>query len=397
MDNENNDVLNGMINGYSLLNLNNMVYSFNKEDDNLTDEVDCRYLVTENIKTLDKCAFSVIGHNIGSMKTNFLNFQGEIMCDYDFDIMGFCETKLTDDTAKLYTLPNYNFFSNNVSSNMGGVCLYVKQQYHCTVRGDLSIRKEHLESIFVECRSGNKCLTIGMVYRRPGTSYAAFQADLETILSNISSQCILIGDFNLNLLNESSDNIIANFVNSMREFSYQPTIVKPTRVQRNSATVIDHIWVNFTNNFNHNSYIIASGISDHFPIIYCYHPFRQVKMSKGNTVITFRENKEQNDNHFKERIEAYDFSVIYELNDVNLAFSKFNEILLDEFNRSYPKITKVIKDKKRNNPWLTLGLKESIKTKNRLYKKFVKYPIQYGEQYRAYRNRLSKLLKVSKN
>ena len=36
------------------------------------------------------------------------------------------------------------------------------------------------------------------------------------------------------------------------------------------------------------------------------------KLSKGNKVITFRENRELNDSNFKERIEAIDFNEIYE-------------------------------------------------------------------------------------
>ena len=46
---------------------------------------------------------------------------------------------------------------------------------------------------------------------------------------------------------------------------------------------------------------------------------------------------------------------------------------------------------------MTAGLRQSIKTKNKLYKKFVKKPITYGNAYREFRNNLTKLIKTAKN
>ena len=51
----------------------------------------------------------------------------------------------------------------------------------------------------------------------------------------------------------------------------------------------------------------------------------------------------------------------------------------------------------RKVPWLTSGIKESIKRKNKLYKKFVKYPISYRDQYITYRNNLKKIVNKAKN
>ena len=310
--------------------------------------------------------------------------------------VGLCETKLSDDTANIYKLPNYNFYTNNVSSDKGGVCLYIKNKLACIVRSDLCVKKDHFESIFVECRPyvANKKLIIGMIYRRPGTPQAAFQQDLDSVLNKIDSPCILMGDYNINLLNENNDNSIANFANNLREKSFTEVILKPTRVHCHTATLIDHMWVNFSQSMNHKSRIIFSDVSDHFPTVYFYHHF---KCNRGNKVIEFREKKEQNDIKFKERIDALEFRDIYETGDANEAFDKFNEIMIREFNLAYPLVTKTINENKTYHPWLTPGLKESIKMKNRMYKKFVKHPITYGPQYRMYRNNLTKLLKISKN
>ena len=47
-----------------------------------------------------------------------------------------------------------------------------------------------------------------------------------------------------------------------------PNINKPTRITRNTATVIDHIITNTViSDIKHRSGIIKTDISDHFPIV----------------------------------------------------------------------------------------------------------------------------------
>ena len=75
----------------------------------------------------------------------------------------------------------------------------------------------------------------------------------------------------------------------------------------------------------------------------------------------------------------------------------FNSILTQYFNECYPVRTKRISLNKNKNPWITPGLMESIRTKNKLYKKYVKRPITFGDQYRLYRNTLTRLLKLAKD
>ena len=60
-------------------------------------------------------------------------------------------------------------------------------------------------------------------------------------------------------------------------------------------------------------------------------------------------------------------------------------------------MTKSVRLNATSNPWMTAGLRQSIKTKNKLYKKFVRKPITYGDAYRMYRNNLTKLIRTAKN
>jgi hypothetical protein len=50
-----------------------------------------------------------------------------------------------------------------------------------------------------------------------------------------------------------------------------------------------------------------------------------------------------------------------------------------------------------SNPWITAGIKTSIKIKNNLYKKYVKTKsLYYHTKFKIYRNKLNHLIKISK-
>ena len=69
---------------------------------------------------------------------------------------------------------------------------------------------------------------------------------------------------------------------------------------------------------------------------------------------------------FKERLNSIDWSVVLGNNDCQTAFSCFHEIYLKHYNECFP-IVKIKIGYNNKKPWLSLGLKNSIKTKNKLY------------------------------
>ena len=81
---------------------------------------------------------------------------------------------------------------------------------------------------------------------------------------------ILAGDFNINLLDFDTNEKVQNFVNLMFRFGMIPTISKPTRATRQTASTIDHIITNSIIHTGFKSGIIKTDISDHFPIFFCY-------------------------------------------------------------------------------------------------------------------------------
>ena len=97
---------------------------------------------------------------------------------------------------------------------------------------------------------------------------------------------------------------------------------------------------------------------------------------------------------FRESILDTDWSVLDVYDNCESYFASFMKIFKSIYNESFPAMK--TKRKYRNRlPWLTTGLKESIKRKNKLYEIFRKHPTSYYDTvYRDYRNRLKTLLKI---
>ena len=59
-----------------------------------------------------------------------------------------------------------------------------------------------------------------------------------------------------------------------------------------------------------------------------------------------------------------------------------------------------MKNKKKNSrhetPYINNELKELIKTKNKLKKKYAKHPLTYGQAYKSIRNKVTSILRKSK-
>lgn len=57
--------------------------------------------------------------------------------------------------------------------------------------------------------------------------------------------CVVIGDFNIDLLKIDSHQNSDHFVNTMGTYFFQPHILQPTRLTDHSAMLIDNIFFKF--------------------------------------------------------------------------------------------------------------------------------------------------------
>ena len=216
--------------------------------------------------------------------------------------------------------------------------------------------------------------------------------DLETVTRE-NKFCYILGDYNLDLLNCESHQHTKDFLDHMYSNSFIPLINRPTRITATTATLIDNI---FTNNHQNKAQgqqgIIPCHISDHFPIFHldkicvtkCKETKRKIRMVNS-----------LNKQTFIKKIDETDWSEIFQSTDIQDAYSLFSNYFTKIYNESFP-IRSVFTTYRNRLPWLSDGLRESIKHKNKLYRISVRRPyLKYKLEYKKYHNKLNHLIRIS--
>ena len=92
---------------------------------------------------------------------------------------------------------------------------------------------------------------------------------LNPLLDNLSKEAnktiVLLGDFNIDLLNFDTSEYVSTFLDDLASNSLQPQILLPTRISYNNKTLTDNIFCNIPNPLVKSgmSGNISSSISDH--------------------------------------------------------------------------------------------------------------------------------------
>ena len=236
---------------------------------------------------------------------------------------------------------------------------------------------------------------MGTIYRRPGSDPVDFNNKLNDILSIITRErkrCIHAGDYNLNLLNASTHPPTSEFTDINFSHSLFPVINKPTRITSTSATLIDNIFTPPSDMNNSTCGLLLWDISDHLPIFFIH--YNDIPSEKQAYRIG-RSHSEKNRNFFSTQIKDTDWSSVTSINDTQVAYSRFHEIITQVYNESFP-IVKTKIGYINKLPWLTASLKSSIKRKHKLHITYLKNPTSKNKfDYLKYKNKLTHILKVT--
>ena len=235
---------------------------------------------------------SVLHLNIRSINKNFKRFLSNL--NFSFSKICFSETWLNDSNVdnSNYELPNYvSLHQIRNHCKGGGVSVYIHTNFEFKIRNDLSINSKDIESIGVELLYEKRRNTLfNVVYRPPNGKIEPFENFLKILFNknkNSNKNDHIAGDFNLNLLDHDKNKKVRDFVNVIYQNGMIPTINKPTRVIKKTATAIDHI---ITNSFVENTLktaIIKSDVSDHFQI--CIFFLQQTYLQKMMLSINVKE------------------------------------------------------------------------------------------------------------
>ena len=340
---------------------------------------------------------SMLHCNIRSLSKNCDNLEKHLKClNHDFDIIAITESWLTRDNCDIHYLHDYqHIYKYRDTKKGGGVSVFVRNQFKYIERPDLGAFNTDIECIFIELIVDMDHVLIGSLYRPPNTNSTAFLEYLDTVLELCSKEkkkLYLLGDFNLDLLKHDSHDVTNRFLNLMYSNVLLPLINRPTRVTCNTATLIDNIITNVLDN-NCISGIYPTDISDHFPVFHISYSQKHIVTSNPPRNVRLINNTTLS--KFKSKIETTNWVDILNMNNVQEVYDKFIQTLTNIYNDTIP-ITKLTPRKNPHKPWLTKALITSIKKKNKLYSKYLKYKINTDHEiYKKYKNKLNHLLGIT--
>ena len=297
----------------------------------------CDYYVEDKFKQeiskrfSDKPHFSLFHLNARSVINKIDDLQ-QYLTDiaHKFSVIGISETWLDTETESLVHLPDYTFVNTNRKlKNGGGAGMFISSSINYSVRNDLNLLKEDVfESIFVEARlNTNDNIIIGTIYKPPNNNYDDFETQLKTILYKIDKEkktCILMGDFNIDLLKYEQNNNANKFIHQMYSSHFYPVINKPTRITTTAATIIDNI---FINNVNVNSIngILINDLSDHLPV------FQLIPLKTTETKIDKLYKKrlitKRNIEKLRDEMRNTNWENLQSINDADDAYKCFREFI----------------------------------------------------------------------
>jgi len=236
-------------------------------------------------------------------------------------------------------------------------------------------------------------------YRHPNTPIKDFKSDFILFLNKMKNKkrCFILGDFNLCLTKFQQDNNTTEFIEETFERNFLPLVYLPTRITAKSATIIDHVYSNFSFSDTNlcKAGLICTDISDHMMNFVCL--ISKHNLPKDMPRPDIRLFTQKNVSSFKTILDNCNWNDVLSTRETDTAYNAFYKIIKNAFDQSFPLVkasNKYMKNINNNKAWITTALKNSINTKSKLYKKWIKSKVESDEiKYKNYANALRKLLR----
>ena len=316
--------------------------------------INCSYSDLLNLKT-NSDILNVLSLNIQSLPAKFnefLDFLEELKNKNNSpDVVCLQEIWQTDN-ENLFKIAGYHLpiFKNRTLHKGGGVAIYIKSSLTYKILPELSIFSERIfESLFIESiTKDNKSIAIGTVYR-PGTpvpgmnfteQFTNFAELLTHTLNGLNDnyeKSYIYGDINLDVLKVKQNKFISEYIDTLCAFGFLQIVTKPTRITKESATIIDHILTNNPQDGDSIA-ILCNTVSDHLPILHCI-DLQTDKIKPPSEYVT-RDFSAQKFLSFNNALSSFTWNHTLTIQDTQLAYDAFNATFTDLYNTYFPPITK---------------------------------------------------------
>ena len=360
--------------------------------------VDCNYVKPDDLSSfITTLSLTFLLFNVRSLKRNFNSFLAEFTGYLNmFSFIAFTETWLTVDRDITFNLSGFNSINLYRNQYGGGLRLYYKDCFKVRILEDFTFINEFYEVLSVVLDLGYCKYILVLVYHPPTSSVQnnnmfinLFTLKLQAIL-NIGLPVIIMGDFNLNLLNQGSSNYVDCFINNMFELGMCPLITRPTKVslvnQIVRCSLLDHVWTS-AGVTGGRSFIFPLHITDHFPV--CVTIENANLISSVPSEIETRVFSEKNKATFRILLDS--IKLLTTSTDFNFVFNDYYTKLFAAYNLAFPKVRRR-QGGRRATPWMTDKLRKCVQKKAELYKLYLKGRLQ-KTAYTSFRNKLTSIIR----
>lgn len=351
----------------------------------------------KNLKSWPSCHGLRIGHlNIRSI-VNKMHEVPRILNNTknNFHIFGFTESRLKQyhdkdplkaDQDDLVAVDDYEVERRGVQKYLEtGIIAYIHPSISYKRR--TSLEQHGVESLWLEViMKGTRPILICFCYRND-KELVDWRDERFTAMMDSASleakEIILLGDFNINVCNDNK-----KWFNTTETYHLTQIIDTPTRVNEESQTIIDHIYVSE----KHRAIEVcvpSLGISDHFPVCLTW-SMRGVRIPKtGHKTITYRSFSSFNQDSFLTDLMSSSLNDVYNHTDPNTAVDFWIQTFSKIYDKHAPLTTKRVKHT-RYPEWMTKELQQEIFLRDDLLKA-KKY-----KEFKQQRNKVNSLKRSAK-
>ena len=336
----------------------------------------CRFYSTSDVNSLgieatdNNTPVGLYFLNIDGCATNFDNLALELeRFSNKFHIIGLAETNIMADESSVYQLPNYNSFYQDKlpgKSKGTGVALYIQSSLNVNVIDDPSVVTPNLETLFVSVSDGsNRSIIVGVAYRPPSGNFESSMNELSNIMELLPNKAVyILGDFNTDL--HTPSNRVNKFEDITLKHGFSPLISVHTHEKPGcNPTCIDNILTNEMETV-HCSGTIRDHITHHLPIFaHCNINFK----SKNNNT-KYAQYYDYCNANVDKFVDSLQLKFENDTpSDITSFITTFKTTMDEACKLEKPKFSKrtVL-----NNPWITEGLKDACKTKQKLHDNWTK-------------------------
>ena len=356
----------------------------------------------ENRSKVDLAIMQLNCHGLLGKLDKFKSLLSDAKRRQNIHIVALAETWLKSNNVKRVKIPGYNFVgSHRKCRKGGGVGFLVSQNLEFRVRKDLALDLPEFENMTIEIKTHSENIFVSTLYRPPDGKCKVFLKNYKRLLNKFTekelSNLVIGMDHNLDIMKHDKHTVTNDFIEYNLEKGLLPTITKPTRITRSTATLIDNIMVGRRYHSNFESQIIVSDLSDHFPCILNVKNTNLFK-KKQATIQTRGLNPSKIEN-IKKKLSQVNWNELLADKTTDNSFDTFHQFLTDTMDEIAPYHTVKISQKKlRRDPWITMGLLKCLRKQHSLYKQSLtnRHDEILHQKYKTYRNKLKEVIRRAK-